>query len=100
VLLGAYGVAPWIAIVGGTGIIWGAAYMLWMFQRVMFGPLEKPENKQLKDLNAREIAILVPIILAMFWIGLYSNSFLGKTDTAVKAALEHANPQVAVSAKK
>lgn len=100
ILIGAFRISSTVAIIGATGIIWGAAYMLWMFQRVMFGPLEKPENKQLKDLNAREIAILVPIILAMFWIGLSSNSFLGKTATAVKASLEHANPQYSQTAKK
>jgi NADH-quinone oxidoreductase subunit M len=100
ILLGAFHVAPWIAIVGGTGIIWGAAYMLWMFQRLMFGPLEKPENKELKDLNAREIAILVPIILAMFWIGIYSNSFLRKMDTAVKQSIEQVKPNEPVTAHK
>src|SRR5262249_18516557 len=76
VLMGAFRVQTWIAVVGATGIIWGAVYMLWMFQRVMFGPLEKRENKELKDLDRREIAILVPIIIMMFWIGIYSNSFL------------------------
>jgi NADH-quinone oxidoreductase subunit M len=100
ILLGAFHVAPWIAIVGGTGIIWGAAYMLWMFQRLMFGPLEKPENKELKDLNAREIAILVPIILAMFWIGIYSNSFLRKMDTAVKQSIEQVKQTETVTAHK
>ncbi len=59
-----------------------------MFQRLMFGPLDKEENKKLKDLDRREIAILVPIILAMFWIGIYSNSFLRKMDTVVNQSLQ------------
>ena len=100
ILLGSFNVAPWVAIVGGTGIIFGAAYMLWMFQRLMFGPLENPANKELKDLNAREIAILVPIILAMFWIGIYSNSFLRKMDTAVKQSIEQVQPKKPVTAQK
>jgi NADH-quinone oxidoreductase subunit M len=96
VLLGAYQANLWYAIVGTSGIIWGAVYMLWMFQRMMFGPLDKPENKELKDLDRREIAILVPIILVMFWIGIYSNPFLRRMDTAVNQTIERVQqPQVA-----
>jgi NADH-quinone oxidoreductase subunit M len=87
ILLGAFRAKAWIAIIATTGVIWGAVYMLWMFQRVMFGPLDKEENKQLKDLDRREIAILVPIILAMFWIGIYSNSILRKMDTSIQQSL-------------
>jgi NADH-quinone oxidoreductase subunit M len=88
ILLGAFRAKAWIAIAGATGVVWGAVYMLWMFQRFMFGPLDKEENKKLKDLDRREIAILVPIILAMFWIGIYSNSFLRKMDVAVEQSLK------------
>jgi NADH-quinone oxidoreductase subunit M len=93
ILLGAFQAKAWIAIVAATGVVWGAVYMLWMFQRVMFGPLDKEENKNLQDLDRREIAILVPIILAMFWIGIYSNSFLRKMDTAVQQSLKQAKQQ-------
>jgi NADH-quinone oxidoreductase subunit M len=93
ILLGAFQAKAWIAIVAATGVIWGAVYMLWMFQRVMFGPLDKEENRDLQDLDRREIAILVPIILAMFWIGIYSNSFLRKMDTAVQQSLKQAKQQ-------
>lgn len=87
ILLGAFRAKAWVAIVATTGVIWGAVYMLWMFQRMMFGPLDKEENKNLKDLNRREIAILVPIVLVIFWIGIYSNSFLRKMDTSVNQSL-------------
>ncbi|PWT90508.1 MAG: NADH-quinone oxidoreductase subunit M [Acidobacteria bacterium] len=97
ILLGAFQVKWWMALVGGTGIIWGAVYLLWMFQRFMFGPLDKEENKQLKDLDAREIAILVPLVLAMFWIGIYSNSFLRKIDTAVATSIQQAETTKTVS---
>lgn len=101
ILLGAFRVKAWIAIVAATGIIWGAVYMLWMFQRVMFGPLEKAENKELKDLDRREIAILVPIVILMFWIGIYSNSFLRKMDTAVGQAVTRVeSPNAAVMSEK
>jgi len=75
--------APWAAILGATGVILGAIYMLWMFQRVMQGPLDNPENKRLLDLNAREIGILVPLVLLMFWIGIQPNWMLTTFDQAV-----------------
>lgn len=99
ILLGAFRVKAWIAIVAASGVVWGAAYMLWMFQRVMFGPLEKAENKELKDLNKREIAILVPIVILMFWIGIYSNSFLRKMDTAVSQSVSRVNAKTVMSQK-
>jgi len=91
ILLGSYKSALWIALLSASGVVWGAVYMLWVFQRLMFGPLEKEENKKLKDLDRREIAILVPIILAMFWIGIYSNSFLRKMDLAVNQSLKQSS---------
>ncbi|RMF96136.1 MAG: NADH-quinone oxidoreductase subunit M [Candidatus Schekmanbacteria bacterium] len=59
-----------------TGIILGAAYLLWLYQRVFFGKLWNPKNFNLKDLNIREIATLAPIVLFIFWIGLYPKPFL------------------------
>jgi NADH-quinone oxidoreductase subunit M len=99
VLLGAYRSNLWYAVVGTTGIIWGAVYMLWMFQRVMFGPLDLKENKELKDLDKREIAILVPIILVMFWIGIYSNPFLRRMDTAINRTLQDVHQVQAAGTK-
>jgi NADH-quinone oxidoreductase subunit M len=87
ILLGAFRAKFWIAFAATTGVVLGAVYMLWMFQRFMFGPLNRSENKELKDLDAREVAILVPIVLAMFWIGIYSNSFLRKLDSAVDRSI-------------
>ena len=58
------------------GIVLGAAYMLWLYQRTMFGKLENPENARLKDLNLREIMTLAPIVACCFWIGLYPMPFL------------------------
>src|SRR5699024_7897243 len=51
------------AIIAASGVIWAAGYLLWMFRRVMFGPLENEKNKVLKDLNAREIIYFAPIVL-------------------------------------
>ena len=57
------------------GVILAAVYMLWMFKRAMFGPLDKEENKSLKDLNLREIAVLVTLVMIV-WIGIYPQTFL------------------------
>ncbi len=76
------------AIIAATGVILAAVYMLWMFQRVMFGPCDKPENQKLKDLNLREIVVLLPIVLFIFWIGLYPKPFLDKTEASVEALLK------------
>lgn len=71
------------AILAATGVILAAVYMLWMFQRVMFGPLENEENKKLVDLNAREIGLLVPLMIFMFWIGIHPVNFTKYSETQV-----------------
>ncbi len=63
------------AVLAATGIVLGAAYMLWLYQRTMFGKLTNESNKNLKDLNLREIMTLVPLVLLSFWIGLYPKPF-------------------------
>jgi NADH-quinone oxidoreductase subunit M len=71
ILVGAFNRVWWWAVVGALGIVLGAAYMLWMYQRVFFGPLSNPENKGLKDLSFRELVCVVPLVVLCFWIGLY-----------------------------
>src|SRR5213594_1461681 len=63
------------AVCGALGIVLGAAYMLWLYQRTMFGKLDNPENAKLSDLNLREIMTLAPIVVCCFWIGLYPKPF-------------------------
>ena len=76
ILVGAFNRVWWWALVATSGIVLGAAYMLWMYQRVFFGPLTNPENKGLPDLNARELVCLLPLVFLCFWIGLYPKPFL------------------------
>ncbi len=76
VLLGAFeSNIRWYAIIASSGVILSAVYMLWMFQRVMFGKLDNPKNQKLPDLNAREIAIMVPLVVMIFFMGLYPTPF-------------------------
>jgi len=72
----------WTAI-AAIGIILGAGYMLWLYQRVMFGKLENPANQVLADLNLRELCTFLPLIVMAFWIGLYPKPFLGILDQPV-----------------
>ena len=76
-----------------TGVILGAYYMLWMIQRVFFGPLSNEKNKNLKDLSLREIVVLIPFIIAVFWIGLYPNPCLNKMHKSVSHFVEQYQPE-------
>jgi len=79
-----------------SGVILGAFYMLWLVQRVFFGPLTNAKNKTLKDLSLRETLVLVPFIIAIFWIGLYPQPLLQKMDKSVAQFLEQVQPKPAV----
>lgn len=98
ILLGAWKANHWVAGVSGLGVIFGAAYMLWMFQRVMFGPVTHRENKALHDLSLREVVVLLPLIVASVWMGVQPNVFLKPSAAAIQKVLERtAGPQTAVA---
>ncbi len=76
---------PWIVtMLAATGVIWAAVYMLWMLQRVLFGPVTNPENAGLLDLNKREIGLLVPLLLLMLFMGVYPRVFLDRSKPSVE----------------
>jgi NADH-quinone oxidoreductase subunit M len=80
---------PWIVtMLAGTGVIWAAVYMLWMLQRVVFGRIRNPKNASLSDLNAREIGLLVPLLLLMLLMGVYPRPFLDRSRESVMAVRE------------
>ena len=75
-LVGTYRASSWGAIVGTTGIILGAAYMLWLYWRICFGTQRNADAAAMPDLSAREWWLLAPIALGVFWMGIYPESFL------------------------
>jgi len=75
-----------------SGIVLGAAYLLWLYQRTMFGPVDNPKNQVLKDLSFREIMTLVPLIIWAFWIGLYPKPYFNLLEKPVTAIVEKVNP--------
>ncbi|MEW5944898.1 MAG: NADH-quinone oxidoreductase subunit M [bacterium] len=84
ILLGSFRANLYYTIPAAAGVILAAVYMLWMFQRVMYGRADRPENRALKDLSVREYAVLIPIIVLIFWIGVYSKPFLRTMDFTVR----------------
>jgi NADH-quinone oxidoreductase subunit M len=88
ILLGAFQWSRPVAVLGIAGIVFSAVYLLWMYQRVIFGELRHEENRRLPDLNAREIWTLVPILVLIVWIGVYPKPFTVVTETAVAELLQ------------
>jgi NADH-quinone oxidoreductase subunit M len=97
ILVGAFNRAWWWALMGALGIVLGAAYMLWMYQRVFFGPLSNPENKGLADLNARELVCLIPIVVLCFWIGLYPRPVFRVLEKPVNYVVSQVDASYAVT---
>jgi len=98
ILLGAFQSNVVYGVLAATGVILGAAYMLWMFQRVMFGKITRPENEKLKDLNAREITILVPMVIMIFLMGIYPKLFFSKMDASVEKFIKDFKGRVEMKA--
>jgi len=93
ILQGVFVVSKLWAAFAGTGIILGAAYMLWLYQRTMFGKIDNPKNEHLKDLNLREFATFLPLIILALWIGIYPSPFLKRLDTSVSRVVARVSPQ-------
>ncbi|MEK6718921.1 MAG: hypothetical protein AABZ16_15660, partial [candidate division NC10 bacterium] len=87
ILVGTFRVNVLYAVLATSGVILAAVYMLWMFQRVMFGKVTHEANRRLTDLTAREVAVLVPVLLFIVWIGIYPRPFLATTEASVKQLL-------------
>ena len=80
----------WAAF-AATGIVLGAAYMLWLYQRTMFGTIDNPKNENLPDLNLREWATFIPLLILAVWIGLYPKPFIDRLDSSVVRVMTRVN---------
>ena len=102
VLVGAFQVNTWVALLATTGIILGAAYMLYLYRRVILGRLEKEHLKSILDLNAREVLVFAPLVAVTIWMGVWPAPFLDVMEVSVanlveqhRAALEAVRPLAA-----
>jgi NADH-quinone oxidoreductase subunit M len=101
ILLGSMGATslgpnPWIyTAFATTGVILAAVYLLWMFQRVFMGPLDNPDNQKLRDINRRELAIMLAFLLFIFWIGIAPSGYFGLMDSSVAKLVSDVGPSVA-----
>ncbi len=92
ILQGAFEVNKVWAALAVSGIVLGAAYMLWLYQRTMFGPVTNPKNQTLADLNWREMVTLVPLVIWAFWIGLYPKPYFRILEKPVARIVERVQP--------
>ena len=88
VLIGVYQVSTWVAALSATGVILGAAYMLWLYRRVIFGELVKDELRSILDLDRREIAIFAPLIAVTIFMGVYPEPFIAVMRESVAHLLQ------------
>jgi NADH-quinone oxidoreductase subunit M len=87
ILLGTFKANTMAGVIAVSGVVLGAVYMLWMYQRVIFGPLTNDENKKLTDLSRREVAIFAPLLAMMLFMGLYPQPLLSRMEKSVEATL-------------
>ncbi|MBF0267644.1 MAG: NADH-quinone oxidoreductase subunit M [Alphaproteobacteria bacterium] len=83
VLLGAFRANTWVALLASTGVVLGAAYMLLLYRRVVFGKLVREDLKNILDLNMREIVVFAPLIAVVLWMGIYPSSYLNVMHVSV-----------------
>jgi len=83
VILGAFQVNTWVAALMSTGLILGAAYMLFLYRRIIFGKLEKEDVKAMQDMTGREVLMFAPLVVLVLWMGLYPMPFLDMMSVSV-----------------
>jgi NADH-quinone oxidoreductase subunit M len=84
VLIGSYRTEPFMAVIASTAVIISAAYLLWAIQRILFNSLDKPENEHIPDLNRRELAVMIPLVACIIWLGVYPAPVLRRMETAAE----------------
>jgi NADH-quinone oxidoreductase subunit M len=89
ILIGTFQDNTWVAFLATIGIILGAAYMLWLYRRVVFGKITRDDVRGMLDLSPREVAIFAPLVLVVLWMGIYPNSFLNVISVSVEALIQN-----------
>ena len=89
VMIGAFKTYPMLTVVSATGVILAAAYMLWALQRMIYNALDKPANKALRDLNWRELGLLVPILAGIVWMGVYPKPVLDRMEASARKLVQY-----------
>ncbi|MDP9204181.1 MAG: NADH-quinone oxidoreductase subunit M [Gemmatimonadota bacterium] len=97
VLVGSFKTYPVLTIIATTGVIFAAAYLLWAIQRILFNPLDKKENTHLPDLNGRELALLVPLIAAIIWLGVYPAPVLRRMEGSAQLLVDRVQAREALA---
>src|SRR5437867_5183563 len=97
ILQGVFAVNRVWAAFAASGVVLGAAYMLYLYQRTMFGRVENPKNEALLDLSHREFVTFAPLLVLAVWIGLYPSPFLRRIETSVRHVMTRVNPQYAAT---
>jgi NADH-quinone oxidoreductase subunit M len=92
ILLGAANRSLMWASLASIGIVLGAAYLLWLYQRVFWGPLDNPANREVRDVNGREIGLMVSLIVFMVWIGIYPKPFFDMIEQPVNYIVQKVDP--------
>jgi NADH-quinone oxidoreductase subunit M len=100
VIIGALQVNFWLALLGGMGMILGAAYMLYLYRRVIFGRITRDDLRGILDLSPREWAVFAPLIVLTLWMGIYPSSFTSYFDATVGAMVQHHANALATSTTK
>ncbi|MDQ6828221.1 MAG: NADH-quinone oxidoreductase subunit M [Gemmatimonadota bacterium] len=91
VLIGAFKTHPYYTLLGTTGVIFAAAYLLWAIQRILFNKLDKPENEALLDLNRRELGMMAVLAAMILWIGIYPAPILRRMETSAGCFVQSVN---------
>jgi NADH-quinone oxidoreductase subunit M len=78
----------WYTVFAATGVIFAAVYLLWMYQRVVFGEVKNPKLNELTDMNKRELLVLIPIFIFIVWIGIYPSTFLNVSKQSSNKIIE------------
>src|SRR5437667_62905 len=99
ILLGSFGRWPWATAVATSGVILGALYLLWMYERVIFGPLAHEENAKLEDLSAREVTVLLPVVALCLVMGLFPAPFLTRMQPSIDLILQRLAPPPQVATR-